>query len=353
MGNVSCMNIFIGHTTACTFWRTASQDQIDRLTPTKALPSANTIHTPAAARVAVEGTLFGSWPIHSHVSGTKRSYNSNTERFHTCKNHVRTGAFLKYAQNIYIASPEQTFLDMAEILSIGQLAAFGCELCGSYYLDGNDLMGQNTRKPVTSVQKLTRAMETAGYHKGRGKALQALRYVSDGTHSPIESLFAAEFLLRKQFGGCAFRPFLCNHELVVPAHLRDLAGQSTITPDFYWPDYNLVVEYDGGPSHSGEARTNKDRSRGNGLEALGFTVIRIDKEHLMSPHRLEGIYASIYQALGQRQRDASMGVSFQRQSLHQQLLWWAFADPRQMLEETFNCTTRATFLACSGFTQAR
>ena len=347
------MNVFIGHTTTCTFWRTANQDQIDRLCATKALPSSNTAHTPKPARVLVEGTLFGSWPLHAHVPATASLHNSSTERFHACKNHVRTGAFLKYARDVYIASPEQTFLDMAEVLPLGQLAAFGCELCGSYYLDNNDLMGQNTRKPVTSVQKLTRAMETADCHKGRSKALQALRYVSDGTHSPIESLLAAEFLLRKQFGGCAFRPFLCNHELVVPTHLRDLAGQSTITPDFYWPDHNLVVEYDGGLSHSGEARTNKDRSRGNGLEALGLTVIRIDKEHLMSPRRLEGVYASIYQTLGQRQRDASMGVSFQRQNLHQLLLWWTFTSPHQMLEETFDCVTQAAFLARSKYIQKR
>lgn len=345
------MNIFIGHTTACAFWRTASQDQIDSLTPTKALPSSNTIHTPAAARVAVEGTLFGSWPIHAHISGGKRSYNGAAERFHACQNYVRTGAFLKFKNDVYLASPEQTFLDMAEILPLGQLVAFGCELCGSYYLDDSDAMGQNTRKPVTSVQKLTRAMESVGRHKGKTKALRALRYVSDNTHSPIESLFAAEFLLRKQFGGCAFRPFLCNHEIVVPAHLRTLAGQSSITPDFYWPECNLVVEYDGGPSHAGAARVEKDRNRGNGLEALGLTVIRIDKAHLMNARLLASVYASIYQALGQRQRDASLGVGFKQQELHQQLLWWAFADPQETLESTFDCATEAAYLARTKFTR--
>ena len=68
--------------------------------------------------------------------------------------------------------------------------------------------------------------------------------------------------------------FFCErHGIPIPRMNRELHG---VTPDAWWPDFNLVVELDGDANHRKPAQRTRDRRKELVLRGHGLTVLRYD-----------------------------------------------------------------------------
>jgi very-short-patch-repair endonuclease len=58
--------------------------------------------------------------------------------------------------------------------------------------------------------------------------------------------------------------------------------------DFFWPDHNVVAEFDGYAFHADPLAFRRDRERSNALQLMGITVLRFTWHHLTrTPRDLE------------------------------------------------------------------
>ena len=289
------MNIFLGHITACIFWRTATQDQCDVLRPTHALPSNKSVCTAAAAHTAVEGTAFENMPLHVEVSAQSGRKSTNDVVVHSLAL-PRIEAYYKAGRNVFIASPALTFAQMALHFSFYELVLFGTELCGSFVRDEFSPTGLTERKPLTSPKEIASTLESLGRFPGKAKARKALKYITPNTASPKECEVATRFALFNQYGGFGLPSFKCNYLIDIPKKYQHLTNRSFLKADFCWPDKKVIVEYDS-DLHTGTEKIAADTMRRNILLSLGFTVIGITRIQANNEHELERVAEEIARAL--------------------------------------------------------
>ncbi|MCL1895345.1 MAG: hypothetical protein FWG03_02225 [Clostridiales bacterium] len=110
---------------------------------------------------------------------------------------------------LMVSSPEFCFLQMAGQLTLAKLIELGYELCGVYSMPNADdknvpERGFYNRQPLTSIKKLKAFLDSMPGVKGRKKAMRALRYLRDGSASPMETKLAILLTLPYMLGGYGF-----------------------------------------------------------------------------------------------------------------------------------------------------
>ena len=331
MAYVLAMNIFVSHITACTFWRTASAEQVAHALPTQAMPSHDSTRDPNEARLLAEGSCFQDRPLHVVLPEGNAPRSTASVRFHESRL-LKSSLFRSYAQNIFISSPELTFIQMASVLSLDELVCFGNELCSTYVRDEYSPKGFTDRPPVTSKKELTRFVTKLGPSDGKKNASRAIRYISDGTASPAESELAAHLALSKMLGGAGFSSFECNKGFVVPGNLRHLSNQLAVTPDICWPGKKVAIEYDSNDFHTGAERITRDSTRRNTLIALGFTVLSITRGQTRNAHTQLMEDQKISRALGIRWRTSDPYYEAKMNQSWQRLEKWTLTKPETFAE---------------------
>lgn len=140
------MAIFIGHRTALAYWRTHDRNWAQPIS--RAAPQEN--NSPYYAQMDT-GILwkFGidKKPVSILVSckANMRKSQNLSPRIWSGKHPSRS--FYKIAQDLYISTPEATFLQFGKELSLIQLITVGYELCGSYGLSVQSSSGFLRREP--------------------------------------------------------------------------------------------------------------------------------------------------------------------------------------------------------------
>lgn len=140
------MAIFIGHRTALAYWRTHDRNWAQPIS--RAAPQEN--NSPYYAQMDT-GILwkFGidKKPVSILVSckANMRKSQNLSPRIWSGKHPSRS--FYKIAQNLYISTPEATFLQLGKELGLIQLITVGYELCGSYGLSVQSSSGFLRREP--------------------------------------------------------------------------------------------------------------------------------------------------------------------------------------------------------------
>ena len=110
-------------------------------------------------------------------------------------------SFYKIAQNLYISTPEATFLQLGKELSLIQLITIGYELCGSYGLSVQSSSGFLRREPRSNPQLIERYLEKCERIHGVKAAKRASSYLIKGSASPMESLLSMLLCLPPSLGG--------------------------------------------------------------------------------------------------------------------------------------------------------
>jgi len=253
-----------------------------------------------------------------HVTVSSQSARQKTRMFQTRVTTVTlpTGSVIDVGAGLLVSSPELCFVQMAKILSLEKLIALGLELCGTYALPvairNSDQGGnqpdyvtktQYNRKPLTTIRKLTSCVMRFTEMDGRKKALAALRYITDGSASPMETNLVMLLTLPYRLGGYNLAMPKLNYRIDLVKSARQNANRSFHVCDMFWEGTNVAAEYDSSEFHKGAKRKTDDSRRRNTLASLGIISIEVDSSSIYSLTAFDKTARLIAQNLGKRLRD--------------------------------------------------
>lgn len=195
-------------------------------------------------------------------------------------------SFYKIAQDLYVSTPEATFLQLGKELSLVQLITVGYELCGSYGLSAQSSSGFLRRDPRSNPQLIERYLEKCEGIHGVKAAKRASSYLVKGSASPMESLLSMLLCLPPSLGGFG----LPRPELNYPIETNE--GSIAIRRcDLCWPDQQFALEYDSDAFHSDVSKLHLDSSRRSTLEKAGVHVVSVTKNQVFDRGKLLGLAA--------------------------------------------------------------
>lgn len=285
------MAIFIGHRTALAYWRTHDRNWAQPIS--RAAPQEN--NSPYYAQMDT-GILwkFGidKKPVSILVSckANMRKSQNLSPRIWSGKHPSRS--FYKIAQDLYISTPEATFLQLGKELSLIQLITVGYELCGSYGLSAQSSSGFLRREPRSNPQLIERYLEKCEGIHGVKAAKRASSYLIKGSASPMESLLSMLLCLPPSLGGFG----LPRPELNCPIETNE--GSVAIRRcDLCWPDQRFALEYDSDTFHSDASKLHLDSDRGQLFNLATIASKRLGKRLSPTPFDFAQKQDEIYQAV--------------------------------------------------------
>lgn len=199
--------------------------------------------------------------------------------------------------SVLTVSPEMCFVQMAQLLGDTELAELGFELCGSYAIDPRDDTGIRNREPVTNPERLVAFCDAAVGLHGAKRARKVARSILSGSRSPRESQLALFSTLPLAKGGFALPAPLLNSELAVPEPASFVLGYDKITPDLYWPEAKVAIEYDSSYWHSDTEQLEADARRRNVYRMLGIESFTITKGQFSNLCALRSIFQHVEKRL--------------------------------------------------------
>ena len=228
---------------------------------------------------------------------------------------IPSGLVLELAPGVYSAGPELCFVQMARDLPLVDAVALGCELCGSYSHFSGRASGFYERPPLTSVEQIERAIEELNGLYGLGRAREAIRWVRDGSRSPMETVVSSVLFLPRRHRGFAFaRPEL-NYCVELDEEASAITGTRRCYVDASWPGVRRGTEYDSREYHTDPAR---DLRRREALQHMGWDIYTIDLDRMTDFDELAKCVA-LFEDEGPRQPGGPAPLEKIR-SLHRDLL---------------------------------
>ena len=209
----------------------------------------------------------------------KPIYRPDRAKIHTCS---ISGAE-KYVEGQACTLP-LVFLQVAQEYSIHELIFLGLQICS--YREGN--------RPLSSVEELHACAEELRGHRGRRKALRAIRYLENNSRSPMESILYMFLRLPNALGGCGFNEIVLNEKIVLDG------GNKTYFADLYVPSCKLDIEYDSEEFHNNPLALTRDRERAAHLEAEGYRVVSVGYSQLNDLKAFRNLTRQLSRLIGKR-----------------------------------------------------
>jgi very-short-patch-repair endonuclease len=157
-----------------------------------------------------------------------------------------------------LTSPARTLLDVAGIVGAEQLEQAVAAAQGRQLVRETDLRGQLARS-------------------GGCRGAKALRALLDRHTVPADARSRAERLMLRLVRNAGLPEPLVNSRF------------GRWRPDFYWPEYRLVAEFDSWGFHTDIGAFRRDREKSNQLQLQGIMVLRFTWYELTrTPERLVG-----------------------------------------------------------------
>lgn len=173
------------------------------------------------------------------------------------------------------SSPVDAWCECAALLTIDELIVMGDGLV-------------SRRKPAATRAQLARAVSRRSGRRGTARLRVALRYIRANTDS------ARETMLRLAVTRAGFP------EPQVNARLRDGAGQFIAHGDLVWPEFRVVLEYEGRQHAEDPAQFAIDIRRLDRIAEARYRVIRVDRELLAARTQLIRTITTALTAAGWR-----------------------------------------------------
>ena len=217
-------------------------------------------------------------PVHHLVPSTKHQPQGGKARQHRCRlDAIPAGLVREIEPNVYAAGPELCFIQMAQVTSLLGAVVLGHELCGSYSHFAQMVSGFYERPPLTSVERISQAIEQLDGMYGTNRARKALQWVRDGSESPMETVVSCMLNLPTDMGGFGLVAPELNYEVKLDEVGRQITGTRTVRVDSGYPAQRVGLEYDGKDYHRDAV---KDRLRREALMHEGWTVFLIDVDEM-------------------------------------------------------------------------
>ena len=258
-------------------------------------------------------TLAGP-KVHTTVFNYSDRYQNKEHQVHYCKLRVPPKYVVYDAERgVHVASPELAFLQVAQDLDILGAILLATLLCA--FPDG--LFSQ----PLTTVKKLLDCAQRMSGHRGRRRALRALRYAADGCNSPREAIVFMLLSLPNALGGLNLRGLRFNHKIVLKQADVGAGESGVFYGDFVLPSERLVIEYDGITHHGSKEAQIADSRRALRLSRENFAVVSMTTLHAENPSDFE-LFARdlLCRKLGRRIRIRARGFWKLRHALQDMLM---------------------------------
>lgn len=289
------MSIVFSHISAARFWL---------LTPISHMDNAreNKLTVPQLRSYDIESIpdLFHhTKKLHVLVPSVNSVHRSRSFQMHFHKNDLPHDAIVRLEDNLSVASPELTFLEMASIMDLYELVHFGLRLCGTYFPFKDDI---GYRDPITSKTKIERFLGSMDGAKGLRNARKALRFICDSSASPRESITTMLTCLDTIDGGYGlFLPQL-NKRIELSPFEMSLTGREHFRVDLLFESKKgrrkVGIEYYGRDSHSEPGKTDEDETRELVLKSKGISLHVIRNVQLENVVLFDMIIREVMRELG-------------------------------------------------------
>jgi len=323
------MKTFISHQSALEYWR------ISLTVPQRSSHKRSRIslpdNLPAKEQAGIsEQTLPVTLPLHIMLKKQSTSRLSKKFKQHIFTGKTPEGCFINIDDSIFVSSPEFCFLQMANKYALLGLIELGYELCGSYSMpaartvtgDSRALeKGFYDRQPLTNTKKLESFLSRMSGIKGHQNAMRALRYILDGSGSPMETKLSMFLTLPYKLGGFGFPKPELNKRIILSKADKRVSDKSFYICDLFWTDYGLAVEYDSEQYHSGRNKIAEDSKKRNSLAMIGVIVITVTKTQIFDSKEFEKVIGAISKRLRKRLRINSPKFNDVHNELRGQLLY--------------------------------
>jgi len=324
------MDVFITNKTALDFWRLQRRSgESHTYNPCQRKPPCQS----PDSYVLRHGEAWGlSLPLDIMVSALSARRPSKAVRPHVCSKSLPGGAFVNAGNDLYVSSPEFCFFQMAGEYPLAKLIALGIELCGTYsqpdkasacerqeerqdegQVDFDQLLYNLPH--LTSKKKLQAFTDRMGGWIGQPQASKALRYISDGSGSPMETILFILLTLPYRYGGYAL-PMLELNGCVYPRKGGSpFAGRSFYRGVLLWREAGVVVEYNSDMIHANTDNMAMDAIHRGDLALCGISEISVTKRQLYSIELFDKVARQIASRIGKRLRYKDPGFLKVRQEL--------------------------------------
>lgn len=317
------MKLVLSHETALSHLRAHRERGRDRIEPAR----IRTLNDCACTLKQVEQfplpfLVDNEHTIHVLVPAPAMQCKSKVHTCHVLACEIPQGAFCRIGEDIYTASPELLFVEMATKLSFIDLILFGLELCGTYTLLANGKRGFYNCPAAATKRQLASFAERAKGMRGAAIALRALRWVIDGSNSPIESALMLYLCLPIRLGGYGFPPPSFNPKTKLGKRAHMMLDYETMRCDLHWINKHVVVEYDSSQEHLNPQTSAEDWRRSNVLQYKDISKITVTPQMITNHTQFDVVARQLAKKLGVRMTSRKLLYSKARRELRNQLFFW-------------------------------
>ena len=232
-------------------------------------------------------------------------------------------SFYRLNDRVYVSSPGFSFLQMACVLDLPKLIAYGDELCGLYAFDEKNERGMLQRDtPLITKKQLEAFIASAKGLRGYKQAKRALPFIIERSASPMETVDEMLLCLPYRLGGYAIRQPTMNHEVALTTEASRLCHKGNCRADISWPPIKFDLEYQGHADHLGREDFVADRRRINALRIMGYEVIELTNDQVRDWHSFEILALHTAKTVGHRLQKRDFGLTAERKNLRCSLFDW-------------------------------
>jgi len=319
------MKIVISHKSALEYWRLHRNMKISDFKRQRRKSLPKSIPHIAVIRNLLPSGL--SYPINMMISEQSVKRTTSTVKSRVYTGPTPEGCFISLNSGLTVCAPPFCFFQMAVELPLIKLIELGLEFCGSYSkpafieydyvienesedVDSNNsehkqsaehpqLFGHPQLTNIKAIKAFAANMEGVGGHK---KVCRALRYMADGSASPMETILYMLLILPYKLGGYGLPAPELNKRIDLRPKSKRGSGKSYYVCDLFWPEANLAVEYDSDFYHTGADRIASDARKRQNLDSIGIKVITVTSRQIRNINEFDIVTKQIAEKLNKRVR---------------------------------------------------
>lgn len=328
------VKLFITHNSALEFYRNArlnyNLDLIEHnplnnslnLQPSRCHPGQESF---TRKDIYLDDVPFtGDGPLELATNIDNPNYHMKNVTLHYQKGRYPNNSFLKYNNEIYIASPELVFLQMAKKFNEIELLMFGLEICGSYALSDANPDGFIFNLPAITTKSrilnyLRNFKSNNNNFPGICKASKISQYIIDGSASPQESKVIIKLCCQRKLGGYGVKNLKANYRISLSDGAINILGRNTIRPDLCCPKTKIAIEYQSRQFHNNLEQFEIDKIRTAALNVDGWKTFSFVPSQMRNVLAFHQIAISILQENLQDPRIRTQNFEKRRRDLWMQL----------------------------------
>ncbi len=267
-----------------------------------------------------DSAMFGSLPVHIMSTSATRRPRKGRFVYHVCSKPLPPGAFCYASNSALVASPELSLAQLAKAKSLPQVAELFMELAGHYALRQDERRGFVSRKAalITRSSALDMMRIVMG-KRNYERTASVLAYAAEGSRSPMETRQYLLAFLPKRLGGYGLPAAQVNAIIELGNAEKRETGRRHIECDLYWPEHDVVIEYDGGIDHASFERRSNDATKRNVLQAQGKRVFTVTARQILDVNAFDAVMQDIARAIHFRLRDFPADWEARRDKLRKDL----------------------------------